>query len=165
MPPPPLPQSIRLEIISALAAALGVSSSGGYAAPAGLTIQRERTRPIETDSLPSIFVYFEDDPVKPFDAQTYRSPFVIRELAVGAECRAQASQSLPPDAALDPILVWAVKAGLADETFGGLAIGALESRTEWKSREGDVPVAAATLHFSIRYRTSRLDPTANATNT
>lgn len=158
--PSPLPASIRLAIAAALVAALEASTVGGYSAPAGLTVQRERTRPIETDSLPSIFVYFEDDPVKPFAEQTYRSPLVVRELAIAAECRAQASESISPDEALDPVLVWAVKAGLIDETFGGLALGAIESRTEWKSREGDVPVAAATLHFLIRYRTSRLDPTS-----
>jgi hypothetical protein len=157
-----MPSSIRLGIIGALVSALGASTVGSLTAPAGLTVLRERTRPIETDSLPSIFAYFEDDQVKPFDQQTYRSPFVIRELAVAAECRAQGSQSqsLTPDQALDPILVWCVLAGLADETFGGLALGAIEHRTGWKSREADVPVAAATLHFSIRYRTSRLDPTS-----
>jgi hypothetical protein len=58
------------------------------------------------------------------------------------------------------VLVWAVMGGFVDETFGGLALGAEEIRTEWKSREADASIAAATLHFSIRYRTTRLDPTS-----
>ncbi|MGA3295278.1 MAG: hypothetical protein ABSE45_15020 [Candidatus Acidiferrales bacterium] len=152
--------SIREQIVAALIAALNGSSG-----ISGLSIHRERTRPIETDSLPAIMVYFEDDAPKPFDRQKFRSPLVERDLAVALECRAQGSQSVSPDAALDPVLVWAVKGGFADETLGGLALGAEEGRTAWRSREGDVPVAAATLHFTIHYRTSRLDPTANPTNT
>lgn len=163
---PPLPASIRERIVANVIAALGAAATpDGYSKPTGLTVHRERTRPIETDSLPAILVYFEDDAPRDFDKQQYRSPLVIRDLAVALQCRAQGSQSVSPDQALDPVLVWALKAGLADETFGTLALGAQELKTEWKSREGDVPVAAATLHFSIRYRTSRLDPTANATNT
>jgi hypothetical protein len=160
MPLPPLNSSIRLQIIAAVAAALGAASVGGFAAPTGLTIFRERTRPIETDSLPSIFPYFEDDEPRPFDKQQFRSPLLERHLAIAFECRAQGSGSITPDQALDPILVWAVRGGFVDETFGGLAIGVTEGRTAWKSREADVPIAAATLHFTIHYRTSRLDPTS-----
>jgi len=150
-----MPSSIREQIAAALIAALQGSSG-----ITGLTIHRERTRPIETDSLPAILVYFEDDAPQPFDKQKFRSPFFERSLAVALQCRAQGSQSLSPDAALDPVLVWAVTGGFVDETFGGLALGAEELRTEWKSREADIAVAAATLHFSIRYRTTRLDPTS-----
>jgi hypothetical protein len=163
---PGLPSSIRERIAAALVAALGAAQTpDGYAAPAGLTVHRERTRPIEVDSLPAILVYFEDDPPRAFDKQQFRSPLAERDVAVALECRAQGSASASPDEALDPVLVWAVKAGFADETFGGLAMGAREGKANWRSRELDVPVAAATLRFSIRYRTSRLDPTSNATNT
>jgi hypothetical protein len=152
--------SIREQIASAIVAAL--SAAGG---PTGLTVHRERTRPIETDSLPAIMVYFEaDDAPKPFDKQKYRSPFVERTLVVALECRAQGSASTPPDQALDPITVWATQRMFADETFGTLAIGADEGATKWYSREGDLPVAAATIRFSVVYRTSRLDPTKNPTN-
>jgi hypothetical protein len=164
--PTGLPNSVREQIAAAVVTALGVSvtPNGKYVPPANLTIHRERTRPIETDSLPSIMVYFEDDAPKTFDQQRYRSPLTERSMSLALECRAQGSQSVAPDQALDPVLVWAVLAGFADETFGGLALGAEEGKTTWKSREADVAVAAATLRFSIRFRTSRLDPTANATN-
>lgn len=148
--------SIREQIAAALVAALSTGTSG----ITGLTIHRERTRPIETDSLPAILVYFQDDAPHPFDKQKFRSPYAERDVTVALECRAQGSQSLAVDQALDPVLVWAVTGGFADETFGGLALGAEEGRTEWKSREADLPVAAATLHFTIYYRTTRLDPTS-----
>lgn len=154
--------SIREQIAAAVVASL--SGSGG---PAGLTVHRERTRPIETDSLPAILVYFEDDSApKPFDGQKYRSPLVKRSVQLALQCRAQGNPpATPPDLALDPIIVWATQRMFADETFGTLAIAVEEGRAEWKSREGDIPVAAATIRFSIEYRTARIDPTANPTNT
>lgn len=155
-----MPSSIREQIVAKLIAAL--AAAGG---PASLTVHRERTRAIETDSLPAILVYFDDDKPDPFDQQQYRSPLVKRTLNVALQCRAQGSSSVSPDAALDPVLNWAVQQIMANETFDGLALGAEEGATQWKSREGDVPIAAATLSVSVRYRTSRLDPTADATNT
>lgn len=163
--PNPLNSTIRERIIAAVVAALGASQTpDGFARPSGLTVARESTRPIETDSLPSIFVYFEDDAPKPFDAQKFRSPYAERSLSLAMDCRAAASQSVSADQALDPVIAWAFKAGFADETFGGLALGAEEGKTTWKSREADMAIAAATIRFSIRYRTSRLDPTAHPTN-
>lgn len=162
---PPLPSSVRERIAAALIAALGAAATpDGFSPPAGLTIHRVRTRPVETDSLPAILVYFDDDAPRAFDKQTFRSPLAERDMTVALECRAIGSQSVSPDQALDPVLVWVLKAGFADETFGKLALGAIEGKTNWRSREGDVPIAAATLRFQIRYRTSRLDPTSNATN-
>lgn len=151
--------SIREQIATALITAL--SAVGG---PAGLTVHRERTRPIETDSLPAILVYFADEKPKPFDKQKYRSPLVERTLSVALQCRAQGSQSASPDQALDPVLLWAAQQVFADETLGGLAIGVEEGATLWSSKEADVPVAAATLSVLICYRTSRLDPSKNPTN-
>lgn len=146
--------SIREQIIVALMAAL--NAGGG---PAGLTVHRERTRAIEQDSLPAIMIYCEDDPPKTLSGVTYRAPLTERQLTVGVECRALGSSSVSPDAALDPVTVWATKQTFSDETFGGLANGVEEIRTVWSSREGDKPIAAATIHFTIKYRTSRLDPT------
>ena len=60
-----MPTSIREQIMVALVAAL---STGGAGSPAGLTVHRERTRPIETDSLPAIMVYADDDVPKPLGA-------------------------------------------------------------------------------------------------
>lgn len=147
--------SIREGILTALVAAL--SGAGG---PAGLTVHRERTRPIEIDSLPAIMIYAEDEQPKPLGAQAYRAPLTERQLAIGVECRALGTATVSPDEALDPVVVWATQTILANEAFGGLANGVEEERTVWNSREGDLPIAAAAVHFTIKYRTSRLDPTS-----
>jgi hypothetical protein len=149
--------SIREQILVALQAAL--AAGGG---PAGLTVHRERTRPIEIDSLPAIVPYAEDEQPKTLGGEVYRAPLTERQLSIGVQCRAKGTASVSPDTALDPILVWAMKTVLANETFGGLANGVEENRTVWSSREGDDPIAAATVHFTIKYRTSRLDPTSTS---
>jgi hypothetical protein len=153
-----LAASIREQIILALVAALTDQPNP----PAGLTIHRERTRPIEQDSLPAIMVYADDDVPKPLAAQVYRSPLTERQLSLAIECRAQGSSTVPPDQALDPVLVFAALAVFADESFGGLASGVEEGRTVWVSREGDVAVAAAKWGITVKYRTSRLDPTSKS---
>ena len=147
--------TIREQIIVLLVSRL--SAGGG---PAGLTVHRERTRPIETDSLPAIMVYAEDEPPKPLAGQQYRAPLTERQLTVGVEMRAAGNSTTPTDAALDPLFVWFYQQIRADETFGGLANGVEEARTVWNSKEGDLPLAACTVHFTIKYRTSRLDPTS-----
>jgi hypothetical protein len=159
--------SIREQIVIAIVAALGVATvtkTDGtvVSKPAGLSVHRERTRPIEIDSLPAIMVYEDDDPPKTLAQQVYGAPLTEHSLAVALELRAQGSAGVPPDAALDPLYVWAILALGADEKFGGLANGLEEGRMVWTSREGDVPIASAKLNLSIRYRTSRLDPTSKS---
>jgi hypothetical protein len=146
--------SIREQIMTAIVATLGHAG-----APAGLTVHRERTRPIETDSLPAVMLYAEDDIPKPLAAQNYRAPLTERQLGVVLECRAQASLNTSEDVALDPVTVWATQRMFADVSFGGLANEVEEGRSVWQSREGDVPVASCAIHFTVKYRTSRLDPT------
>jgi hypothetical protein len=142
-----------------MVALVAAISSGG---PSGLTVHRERTRPIETDSLPAIMVYADDDVPKTLAQQVYDAPLTERQFSLTLECRAAGSSGVSIDAALDPILVFAAQTVLANERFGGLASGVEEGRTVWASKEGDTPVAAAKLSFTIRYRTSRLDPTSKS---
>jgi len=146
--------------MAALVAALQAGAGGSGIT--GLTIHRERTRQIETDSLPAILVYADDDIPNTLGSQTYAAPLTERKLTLAVECRAQGSDGVSPDETLDPILVYAAKTVLANEKFGGLANGVEEGKTQWNSREGDVPVAAARLSFTVRYRTSRLDPTSKS---
>ncbi len=167
--PPPPPASIREQVVLAVLAALEAStapcpglSGAAVSQPVGLTVHRERTRPIEIDSLPAILVYSDDDVPKPLGEEKYRAPLTERQLTVALECRAQGSASVPPDAALDPITVWAALAIFADETLGGLANGVEEGRTVWKSQEGDVPIASAKWSITVKFRTSRLDPTSRS---
>jgi hypothetical protein len=149
--------SIREQLLEAIEEAF--DADGG---PTGLTVHRERTRPIETDSLPAILFYAEDEDPRPLGGEMYRAPQVERQLSIAVQCRAQGSVEASPDEVLDPVLVWALQQMFLDETFGGLANGVEEGRTVWSSREGDVPVAAATIHLTVKYRTSRLDPTSKA---
>jgi len=152
--------SIREQIIVAIVGLLG-----GTNKPTGLTIHRERTRPIQDDELPAILVYTEDDEPKPLSGQQYRAPLVERQLVVYLEHRAAGSLSTPPDAALDPLIVWSTRTMVGNEKFvttgfpDGLATGVHEGKTAWMSREGDKALAAASTQWVVKYRTSRLDPT------
>jgi len=147
--------SIREQIVSTI---VGLLQADG--APDGLAVHRERTRPIEADSLPAIVVYCEDDDPKTTDAQTFRSPLVERSLHVIVEARAKVTGGSSPDETLDPLLVWTTQQIMQNETIGGLAIGAIEGKTNWISKEADVVIAAAIANYHIRYRTARTDPTS-----
>ena len=149
--------SIREQILASVQTLLQ-----GTGAPAGLQVYRERTRPIETTSLPAILIYAEDDQPRPFDGSNYRSPLLERDLSIRLECRAQGNQTTPADVALDPVLVWALQTIVQNEKFGGLANGVVEGRSVWNSQEGDVSIASATIQLTIKYRTSRLDPTSQS---
>lgn len=153
--------SIREQILSAI-----VANLAGSGAPAGVTIHRMRTRPIEDDQLPAIMVYSEDDEPKPLGGQVFQAPLVERQLVIYLEYRAAGSQSISPDEALDPLIVWGTQTMVANEKFvttgypDGLGMGVVEGKTAWMSKEGDKILAAASTQWIVKYRTSRLDPTS-----
>jgi hypothetical protein len=144
--------TIREQLLSAVEASLNHSTGR----PANLTVHRERTWPIERDTLPSILVFAQDEPEPVATTkEKFHAPLVERSLTLNVECRAQGS---PPDAALDPITLWATLRMFADEKFAGLAIGVTEGKTTWNSKFGETPIAAANIFFTIAYRTLRVDP-------
>ena len=147
--------SIREQIVLAAVALLNASGK-----PSGLVVDRERTHPSESSQLPAIHVYCEDEEPSPLKDQSFRSPIVQHHLVLMCELRAQASASVPPDAAIDPLYVWAAQQVLQNEEFGGLAMGVTEGPMKWKSREADAIYAAADLRFVVHYRTTRVDPTS-----
>lgn len=154
--------SIREQIILAVVALL--SADGG---PDGLTVHRERTRPLESDALPAILIYAEDDAPETLAKQQYQAPLVTRNLILHIECRALGSTTVPPDQALDPLLVWTTQVLAQNEHFPTsdtppvpLANGVVEGKTSWLSKEGDKLFAAAATEWTVKYRTSRLDPTS-----
>src|SRR5689334_1101705 len=102
--------SIRNQIFVAIDNLL--MATGG---PTGLTVHRERTRPIEKDSLPAILLYADDDIPKPLAGQQYKAPLTERQLGLVCECRAMGTLSISPEEALDPLLVWATKQIVANE--------------------------------------------------
>jgi hypothetical protein len=149
--------TIREQIISAATTALSETEG----APVGLTVHRERTRSIEADSLPALMTYFEDDEPAPIGSK-YKAPLIERDINLAVECRALGSIDVSPDQALDPLIEWVLTQLFSDESFGGLANGIVERKTVWNSKEGNVPLASATIHLTIKYRTSRIDPSAKA---
>jgi hypothetical protein len=152
--------TIRERIICLAQGALETDpDDGGPSKPAGLTIHRERTRAIEVDTLPAVLLYFKDDEPKPIGSQR-EAPLTERRMVLTVESRAIGSPTLSPDEALDPVYLWTVYRLLKNERFGGLANGIEEGKTEWHSKEGDLALASATTYFTIRYRTSRIDPSS-----
>lgn len=156
-----MPTSIRELILSAIVANLAATG-----VPAGVTVHRMRTRPIEDDQLPAILVYSEDDEPIPLAGQTFQAPLVQRQLVIYIEYRAAGSTTVSPDEALDPLIVWGSQTMVANEKFvtnsfpEGLGMGVVEGKTAWMSKEGDKIIAAASTQWIVKYRTSRLDPTS-----
>jgi hypothetical protein len=147
--------SVREQIISKVVELL---SADGH--PDGLTVHRERTRPLLAEQLPASVVYCADDEPTPLADQKFAAPLVMRHLRVLVENRAVGSETLSPDEALDPMLIWATQVLVRNERLDGLTLGVEEGRTVWMSREGDQPIAAATMLFTFHYRTRRDDPTS-----
>ncbi len=143
-------KSIREQIVDAIVALLAID---------GVEVHRERTRPIEDEKLPALLLYFEDEEPAPIGSDR-RAPFVERALQVIVEARAEVIGGQSPDQALDPLLSWTAQRLLQNETIGGLANGVTEGRTSWSSKESGTTLASATSIYTIRYRTSRLDPTS-----
>ena len=129
-------------------------------APGGLTVHRERTRPVDKDSLPAILVYFEDDEPTPLAKQRFQAPLTERHLNVVLEMRVVPDSGQAPDEAVDPLYLWAVRQILGNERLSGLAMGVTEGPMKWTATEADKVFAGAALHLAIHYRTSRLDPSA-----
>jgi hypothetical protein len=149
--------SIREQIAVAVIAVLQKSG-----APAGLTVHRERTRPITLDKLPAILAYFEDEEPTPLAKQRFQAPIVERHLNLVLELRTTPSADQSPDEAVDPLYLWAVQQIMANERFDGLAMGVTEGPMKWMAVESDVIFAGAALHLIIHYRTSRLDPSVKS---
>ena len=78
--------TIREQIIVAVVAILSGDAADPPAPqiPAGLVVHRERTRPIETDALPAILIYFEDDEPVPI-ASKVGAPLTLRAMDIGVE--------------------------------------------------------------------------------
>jgi hypothetical protein len=153
-----IPSSIREQIVAAAVSALALT---------GLTIVRDRLHPVEQESLPMIGVFSEDAPPMGIGEQ-YRSDLEERVLLLHFEARAVAvvnDQEIATTLALDPLLTWINYALRHDTHFAGPVDGRLvndifEKETSPYSREADKPIASVSRTFTVKYRTSRLDPTS-----
>jgi hypothetical protein len=122
------------------------------AKPAGLTADRFRVQKIVP---PAAAVYGISEEV----SQTQRGQGLVhRRKVVRVDCRAEGEV---PDQAVDPILTWVTKQLIANQQLGGLALGIIELRTEWKADlGGKVPLGVAWRDFAINYQTLGADPEA-----
>jgi hypothetical protein len=134
-----------------------LSAAGG---PTGLSVHRERTRPIEADKLPAILVYFEDDEPTPLMKQRFQAPLTERHLNLVLELRVIPDAVTAPDQAIDPVYLWAIAQLMTNERLDGLAMGITEGPMKWTTKEADRVFAGAALHMIVHYRTSRLDPSS-----
>ncbi|HLZ09338.1 MAG TPA: hypothetical protein VKT80_12160 [Chloroflexota bacterium] len=147
--------SIREQIAQAVVDLL--SAPGG---PGGVSVHRERTRPIESDKMPAILVYFEDDEPTPLAKVRFQAPLTERHLNLVLELRAIPDAVSAPDQAIDPLYLWVIAQLVVNERLGGLAMGITEGPMKWTTKEADRIFAGAALHLIVHYRTSRLDPSS-----
>ena len=147
--------SIRERIIAAMAAALD-----GPEKPEGVTVHRDRTRPIERDKLPAIVLYAASPDVRTREETVRRSDHdtVERTFTAMVEGRVVVRPDESPDAAIDPLYVWTVKALRADPTLGGLAMDVRETGTDIIAAEFDKTYAAFGTTFEVVYFTAEDDP-------
>ena len=156
--------SIRLQALDAIAAALAVASvtlntgtpnEATYTKPTGMFVHRMRLRDIEHDNLPAQMVYLLDSP-KP---EARASGTLDRIMRVGVESRKIIDLATPPDDQMDEMEMWAVRAIMADETFGGITHQVEEdgdSRAFFKGAE--VFFGSTAVAFDVDYQTLRNDP-------
>lgn len=151
--------SRRELIVQALVAALD-----GADKPAGLTVHRFRTRPlVGAEDLPAVVVYLQQETTARGDGpHGYKAR---RACTIRVECRTRvagdAIDTTAPDAALDALTSWAVRAVMADPRQGGLAHNTQETATQWAAEETDAVYAAAAVDFTVDFITAAGDPDAS----
>ena len=140
-------------MLAAVATAMEVAAVSGTTKPAGLTVHRMRDRPLNVESLPAIVVYWGGD----LDPTPDVTDLLTRTARVLLEVRVKQAGA-PPDSVLDPLLVWAVKAMMADYTLSGASVDMEELRSDPNLTERIEGLAAAVVEFHVRYRTTYKDP-------
>ena len=139
-----------------------VNALDGAGKPAGLAVYRQRTISLSYQQLPAQIVYavledVETGPGRGAPPNPQRK--AKRKVRLCVEHRVNAETD-SPDAAIDPLLSWAVQTLCADVTVGGLAYDLKEMGTTWDEVEQDKVYAAARTFFDIEYVTDAADPTA-----
>jgi hypothetical protein len=153
--------SRRDAILDALVAALG-----GAGKPAGLTVDRSRTRAFAQSQLPATALYAVSEEIteragRGLDNET----LVKRRLTICAETRVTAGATTS-DQAIDQYISWVVQALCSNQHVGTdgagkpLAHDVAEQGTVWSSDETDAVYAGAKQVFDIIYATLGSDPDA-----
>lgn len=131
----------------------------GTGKPTGLTVHRQRSRPLEQDDLPAIVVYPLSDDADDADHDLAED----HTLTVALEMRVKVSATesaagKSSDEVLDPLYTWSVSKMLADITQGGLAIDTREGSTTWDVEEPNVVLGRCATTFEIDYLTEAANP-------
>lgn len=146
--------SKRDGIVGAAITALGVASVTGTTKPSGLSVTRMAVRPKPGTGLVNIAVYLAAESVT-YDATRKTD----RSLRFWTECRVSfAEDDTDGDTAIDPLLVWTVKALMLDFTLGGVLIELSEIRTVWEIEEDVTGFAMAAIEWEGIYQTAYNDP-------
>jgi hypothetical protein len=150
--------SVQAQIVAYVVGSSCLATSSGK--PSGLVVGRGTAKPIQAADNPRIDVYVGPERTEAVGLRGGGSGGagnpMQRWVTVFLECRAVAGTS--PDTALDPIKVWAEQRMYADETFGNLAAGIWDWRTEQDARHLDQSYALATIAAEVRYITNRGSP-------
>ncbi len=139
--------SARELILQAVEAAINADGK-----PAGLTVYRHRTLPLEDEDLPAAVILLGRETV---ELQTHEPLTVKRTLPFRVEISALGE---PSDAVLDPYLVWVVRALMAEPTFAGRVQSLVETGSAWNAELSDDPMAEGAVAFALVYETLEADP-------
>ena len=143
--------SIREQIVTAFVDALklGTNRPG--------PVYRSRAEPLSArDQLPAFAVYLIEE-----DCSDQGSTIILRQLTLRVECLVA---GLPPqDAALDPLLTYAVKTVFADANLAARLFHLEEKHTDWSFQSSYEGVAGASLDFLVTFATTRGNPEEDRT--
>ena len=135
--------SVREQIVVAAIAALNAGTPGGVPAA-----ERTRSTAVEEAGLPSIIVY----PTRETSASApAHGPIVHRRLTLAVECRAKGDGTVRPDQAVDPLVVWVIKA-LAGSVLGGLAHVIEEGDITFAYEQGEAPLCLAVVEMVVEHQ-------------
>ena len=133
-------------IIAAAEAALD-----GAGKPTGLTVHRNRQRPLDREDFPATVVY----PMGEVPADDTHDPSTERTLHLRLEHRVAAvvSSTDSIDKTLDPLKAWGTKALLKDAPLKALVISLTELPLEWTGAEADRLYGGLAQDFELKYAT------------
>ena len=155
-------ESRKLSVLKEIAAVLD-----GPGKPEGVTVHRQRDRPIWVDDLPAIVVYPAPNPNDVEEEVSWSRTggrmggSVDRTMNCRIELRAEVPDDEPATDVLDPLYVWAVKALHGSDRLNGLVVrGPEEQRSASQTEtDGERTIARMAVEFEVLYRTRMLDPT------
>ena len=153
-----MPDTIRLQIIAAIAALLN-----GAGKPAGLNVDRKEYQAIEHAGLPRMVPYIapgRQGGTTIEDTDPRATGRLDRTLRVVVETQVEFDpDDTTPDAAADPYLSWCEKALWADDDLGGLAYRIISIQLVGKEVEDKGRAFARyAQEVLVHYPTSRTNP-------